>query len=277
MNSNDSTLARIGAGFTLLLALLALWPPFTSWWPPQRLFWPLVLAGGALLLLWPEKLPPRLRQLGQHRYFGVVFSAIVGANLWVHSGILWALAALPLALSFWRGDVWSWNPMAMPRARQCFALAAFVALICLRLSWTSANLSTAPWFMGGMEYRYGPGFDGGDFGIGFGWDYNPMQALMPGLNLHFDFAGTQLFGGLWASLAILLVLVAVARRDFSLHRRELMWGVAALGLWWGFQLLRGNADKMAAWVFVAAVGVMLAVLTERLKFGAETEGNATPL
>ena len=265
MQSKISTLARVGAGFTLLLALSSLWPPITSWWPPQSLLWPLVLLCGALLLLWPEKLPPRLRAIDEHRHFGVLFTAIVWANFWVHSGILWVLAAVPLALAFWRGAGWNWNPMKMPLQRQWFAGAALAALICLRLEWTSASMTTAPHFMGGMEYRYGYGTDG----YGYGWEYNPMQSMMPGLNLHFDFAGTQLSGGVWATLACLLILVAIARRDFAMGRRELMWGTGALALWWGFNLLRGNVDALAAWVFVGALGAMLAVLTGKLKSRVE--------
>ena len=273
MNFNVSPLARIGAACTLLLALWALWPPFVSWWPLQRLLWPLVLGCGALLLLWPEKLPPRLRALGTHRHFGVAFTAIVWANFWVHGGILWMLAAVPLALSFWRGARWNWNPMNMPRPRGWFALAAIVALICLRLEWTSTNLNTGGYFMGGLDYglnTYNPntGY------YGWGWQYNPLHTLMPGLNLRFDFAGTQLSGGLWATLACLLILVASARRDFALSRRELRWGIAALTLWWGWNLFRGNVDSVAAWVFVAMLGAMIAVLSGRLGISAPTPGPA---
>lgn len=257
MNSPISPLARIGAGFTALLALLSLWPPVVSWWPLTRLFWPLVLLVGALLLLWPEKLPPRLQRIGTHRHFGVAFAALVWANFWVYGGILWVLAAVPLALTFWRGADWNWNPRLMSRARQWFAVAAFAALICLRLNWTSAQVGTGSYFSGGMNYglnTYNPTTGYYDWG----WQYNALQNINPGLMLTYYFTGTQLTGGLWASLVSLLVLVAAARRDFSMGRRELLWGMGTLALWWAYNLLRGNIESIAAWLFAGALGAMLA-------------------
>ena len=256
MRFQTSPLARVGAGFTALLALLWLWPPLLSWWPLARLFWPLILLVGALLLLWPEKLPPRLQRVGTHRHFGVAFAAIVWANFWVHGGILWCLGAVPLALAFWRGADWNWNPALMPRARQLFAIAAFIALSCLRLNWTSAQVSTGSHFVGGMNYglnTYNPETGYYDWG----WQYKMNQNLMPGLMLTYYFTGTQLTGGVWASLLCVLILVAAARRDFAIERREILWGVALLGLWWAYNLLRGNVDAIAAWGFAGALGAML--------------------
>ena len=257
MNSPISPLARVGAGFTALLALLSLWPPIVSWWPLTRLFLPLILLVGALLLLWPEKLPPRLQRIGTHRNFGVAFAALVWANFWVQGGFLWVLAAVPLALAFWRGANWNWDPRQMPRARQWFAVAAFVALICLRLNWTSALYSTGSYFSGGMNYglnTYNPttGY------YNWGWQYNALQNINPGLMLTYYFTGTQLTGGLWASLICVLVLVSAARRDFSMGRREFIWGIATLAAWWAYNLLRGNVEGLAAWGFAGALGAMLA-------------------
>ena len=257
MLTQVSPLSRLGAGFTALLALLSLWPPVSSWWPLTRLFWPLVLLVGALLLLCPEKLPPRLQRVAAHRHFGLAFAALVWANFWVYGGLFWVLAAIPLALSFWRGASWNWNPRLMPRARQWFAVAAFVALICLRLNWTSAQLSTNSYFTGGLNYglnTYNPTTGYYDWG----WQYNALQNLNPGLMLTYYFTGTQLSGGLWASLLCLLCLIAAARRDFSVERRELVWLVALLGVWWIWNLLRGNVDALAAWLFAGALCAMLA-------------------
>ena len=257
MPTQISPLARVGAGFTALLALLSLWPPVTSWWPLTRLFWPLVLLVGALLLLWPEKLPPRLQRIAAHRNFGLVFAALVWANFWVYGGLLWVLAAVPLALCFWRGAGWNWNPRLMPRARQWFAVSAFVALICLRLNWTSAQIGTGSYFTGGLNYglnTYNPTTGYYEWGL----QYNALQNLNPGLMLTYYFTGTQLTGGLWASLVSVLVLVFAARRDFSVQRRELSWGVGFLLAWWVTNLVRGNVNGLAAWLFAGALGAMLA-------------------
>lgn len=248
-------IARIGAFFTALLALWQFWPPLVSWWPPLHLFWPLILLGGALLLLVPERLPSRLRAVGAHRNFGVVFAAIVAANFWVHGGLLWLFAAVPLALAFWRGPQWSWNPMELPLQRRLFLVAAWAALICLRLTWTTADMSTGSYFVGGLDYglnTYNPGTGYYEWG----WQYNALHGLMPGVMMHFDFAATQLRGGTSATLICLALALCAARRDFALGRREISVGLALLGAWWTWNLLRGNVTQFAAWAFVATLGAM---------------------
>lgn len=271
----NSTLARVGAFFTLLLALWGLWPPFVVWWPPHRLFWPIVLGVGALLVLRPDWVPASLRQIGAHRNFGVLLATIVWANFWVHSGIIWMLAAVPLALAFWRGPNWTWNPMTLAPNRRLFAAAVTVALICLRLNWTTVAIGSGSYFTGGMNYGLNT-YNAGTGYYEYGWQYNPMQNLVPGLTFQYPFAGTQLRGGIWATLICVLLALLAARRDLSIGRREVGVGLILVALWWAWNGWSGAASQLAAWGFAGCLGAMLFAVKSRIQARGAAP-NAPPL
>ena len=255
-------LTRVGAGFTLFLALRSFWPPLVSWWPPLRLFWPMILLLGALLLLWPLQMPPRLQKIARHPHFGALFTAIVAAHFWVYGGVFWILAALPLALAFWRGADWNWSLGAWWHGpHRVFAVGIVVALVCLRLNWLQVSFNNGGYLTGGMNY----GLNTYNYSTGYyewGFQYNALQNLVPGFSSRYDYMGVQLRGGLWATLFCILLLLALAR-SLSNQRTEILAGLGFLSVWWLYNWFNGNISEKSGWIFPIALGALIYGLKRR--------------